>query len=211
MISQYILSICGLFNDAVTSSRSQINSVGISAGYGLEDWGSIPGGCKIFLSFIESRPVLGPTQLPSQSVLGSLSPGIKRQRRVADHWPPYSAQVKSGGTIPPLSKVWGFTAVTMKNTVFWDVASCRSCVRSFGGKYFLHLQGRKIRVRGTSLSSLQSVTTCSRWFLARGFFCSEDWGDTFLRNVGSHKIYTVPHPRRRHSSYSSTSSYVFIA
>jgi hypothetical protein len=25
-------------------------------------------------------------------------------------------------------------------------------------------------------------------------------GDTLLRNVGSHKIYTVPHPRRRHSS-----------
>jgi hypothetical protein len=24
--------------------------------------------------------------------------------------------------------------------------------------------------------------------------------DTFLRNVGSHKIYTAPHPRRRHSS-----------
>jgi hypothetical protein len=23
-------------------------------------------------------------------------------------------------------------------------------------------------------------------------------GDTFLRNVGSHKIYTAPHPRRRH-------------
>jgi hypothetical protein len=24
--------------------------------------------------------------------------------------------------------------------------------------------------------------------------------DTFLRNVVSHKIYTAPHPRRRHSS-----------
>jgi hypothetical protein len=28
----------------------------------------------------------------------------------------------------------------------------------------------------------------------------ENEGDTFLRNVGSHKIYTAPHPRRRHSS-----------
>jgi hypothetical protein len=45
----------------------------------------------------------------------------------------------------------------------------------------------------------QSVATCSRWFLARGFFYPEDVGDTFLRNVGSHKIYTAPHPRRRHS------------
>jgi hypothetical protein len=39
-----------------------------------------------------------------------------------------------------------FTAVTMKNAVFWDVALCRSCVnRRFGGMYRLHLQGRKIR------------------------------------------------------------------
>jgi hypothetical protein len=41
-----------------------------------------------------------------------------------------------------------FTAVTMKNAVFWDVALCRSCVnRRFGGTYRLHLQGRKVRDR----------------------------------------------------------------
>jgi hypothetical protein len=28
----------------------------------------------------------------------------------------------------------------------------------------------------------------------------EDGGDTFLRDIGSHKIYTAPHPRRRHSA-----------
>jgi hypothetical protein len=39
-----------------------------------------------------------------------------------------------------------------------------------------------------------SAATCSRWFLARGFFYPEDGSDTFLRNVGSHKIYTAPHP-----------------
>jgi hypothetical protein len=43
-----------------------------------------------------------------------------------------------------------FAAVTMKNTVFWDVAPCSSCVnRRFGRTYRLHLQGRKIRERGT--------------------------------------------------------------
>jgi hypothetical protein len=68
-----------------------------------------------------------------------------------------------------------FMAVTTKNAVFWDVAPCRSCViRRFGGTY--------------------------RWFLARGFFCPEDGGDKFLQNVGSHKICTVPHPRKWHSS-----------
>jgi hypothetical protein len=46
-----------------------------------------------------------------------------------------------------------FKAVTMKNAVFWDVAPCRSCVnRRFGGTYRLHLQGRIIRERETSVS-----------------------------------------------------------
>jgi hypothetical protein len=40
---------------------------------------------------------------------------------------------------------------------------------------------------------LQTAATCSRWFLTRGFFYPEDEGDTFLRNVGSHKIYTEPY------------------
>jgi hypothetical protein len=49
---------------------------------------------------------------------------------------------------------------------------------------------------GTSVSRWQS----SRWFLSRGFCYPEDGGDMFLRNVGSHKIYTESHPRRRYSS-----------
>jgi hypothetical protein len=85
-------------------------------------------------------------------------------------------------------------AVTVKNAVFWDIAPCRSCVnRRFGGKYCLYIQGRKI------LIVIQSAATSSRWFLVRGFFYPEDGGYTFLRNVGSHSIYTAPHPKRRHS------------
>jgi hypothetical protein len=46
-----------------------------------------------------------------------------------------------------------FKAVTMKNAIFWDVAPCSSCVNwRFGGTYRLHLQGRKIRERGTGMS-----------------------------------------------------------
>jgi hypothetical protein len=46
-----------------------------------------------------------------------------------------------------------FTAVTMKSAVFWDLTPCRYCVnRRFGGTYRLHLQGRKIRERGISVS-----------------------------------------------------------
>jgi hypothetical protein len=51
--------------------------------------------------------------------------------------------------------------IVMRNTVFWDVAPCRSCVnRRFGRTYRLHLQGTKIRERGTSVSRwLQSAVT----------------------------------------------------
>jgi hypothetical protein len=39
-----------------------------------------------------------------------------------------------------------FTAVTMKNVVFWDVGLCRSCVnRRFGGKHRLHFLPQKWR------------------------------------------------------------------
>jgi hypothetical protein len=54
-----------------------------------------------------------------------------------------------------------FTAVTMKNAVFWDVAPCRSCVnRHFRGTYRLHFQGRKIHERGflTDFSTLKMET-----------------------------------------------------
>jgi hypothetical protein len=51
----------------------------------------------------------------------------------------------------------------MKNAVFWDVVSCRSCVNQrFGGTYRLHLQGRKIRERGIGVSRwLQSAISSS--------------------------------------------------
>jgi hypothetical protein len=69
-----------------------------------------------------------------------------------------------------------FTAVTMNNVVFWDVAPYRSCVnRRFGGTYRLHLQGRKISERRTSVNKwLQpdtSTTHSSRSvnFLPSGF------------------------------------------
>jgi hypothetical protein len=44
------------------------------------------------------------------------------------------------------------------------------------------------------------IPLSSLWFLDRGFYYPEDGDDTFLRNVGSHKIYTAPHPGRWHSS-----------
>jgi hypothetical protein len=61
-----------------------------------------------------------------------------------------------------------FTAVTMKNAVFWDVVPCRYCVnRRFGGTYRFHFHGmRNPRV----MNQREQVAA--------------DGGDTFLRNVG---------------------------
>jgi hypothetical protein len=64
----------------------------------------------------------------------------------------------------------------MKNVVFWDVTLCKSCVkRRFGGTNRLHLQGRKIRKRGTSVS---------RWL---------DGGDTFFRNEAEWTPFQTPY------------------
>jgi hypothetical protein len=54
----------------------------------------------------------------------------------------------------PVVRVQVFTAVNMKNAVFWDMTPCGSCkIRSFGGTYHLHHQdeknqGARNKVRG---------------------------------------------------------------
>jgi hypothetical protein len=85
-------------------------------------------------------------------------------------------------------------AVTMKNDVFWNVAPCRYCVNwRCGGTYRLHLQGRIKNLRARNQRQQEAA-------LQMEMMHPENGGDTFLRNVSSHKIYTAPHSRRRHSS-----------
>jgi hypothetical protein len=55
-------------------------------------------------------------------------------------------------------------SMSMKNVVFWDVALFRSWVnRRFGGKYRLHLQGRKIREPWTSVSMWLRTVQSPLW------------------------------------------------
>jgi hypothetical protein len=49
----------------------------------------------IFLFVTASRPALGATQPPIKWVPGSLTPGVKRSEREADHSPPYNAKVNA--------------------------------------------------------------------------------------------------------------------
>jgi hypothetical protein len=58
-----------------------------------------------FLFSTASRPTLRSTQPPIQWVPGALSTGVKRQRREADHSPPFNGEVKEGGVIAPLSNM----------------------------------------------------------------------------------------------------------
>jgi hypothetical protein len=67
------------------------------------------------------------------------------------------------------------------------------------------------KTRSLKNEMTQSAATCSSWFLTRGFFYFDDGGDTFLRNVGSHKIYTAPHSRGRHSKYSNARKLILIS
>jgi hypothetical protein len=70
--------------------------------------------------------------------------------------------------------------VTMKNAVFWDAAQCRFCVsQRSGGRYRFHLQGRKIRGRGTSVSRwLQSALADFSTRKMEGIRSSESFGHT---------------------------------
>jgi hypothetical protein len=67
--------------------------------------GSVLGRETIFLIITTSRPVLGPTQLPTQWIPGTLSLGVRRPGREPDHPSPHIAEVKHGGAIPPLLHV----------------------------------------------------------------------------------------------------------
>jgi hypothetical protein len=70
--------------------------------YELKGWGSKSGMGKIFVFSTASKPALEPTQPYDQWVPETISPGVKRPGREADHSPPSSAKVKNAGAIPPL-------------------------------------------------------------------------------------------------------------
>jgi hypothetical protein len=87
-----------LYFPRIGSNISHDSSVGIALGYGLDDRGSrvrIPAGSGNFLFTTASRMALGPTQPPIQWVPGSLSLGVRRPGREADHSLPSSTEVKN--------------------------------------------------------------------------------------------------------------------
>jgi hypothetical protein len=68
------------------SCRGRDSVVDIATSYGLDDRPvgvRVPVGSKLFSTLC--RPALGPNQPPIQWVAGTLSPGVKRPGREADH------------------------------------------------------------------------------------------------------------------------------
>jgi hypothetical protein len=81
-----------------------------------------------------------------------------------------------------------FTAVTMKNGVFWAVTTCGSCKnRRFGGIWSLLHQGYLVFLR-----SVRRLLVAACVVPISPIFCHPDEGGArFLRNVGSYKSHTA--------------------
>jgi hypothetical protein len=65
-----------------------------------------PTGVGNFLFSIAPRPILGPTQPPSQWILGIVSFRVKCQERQTDHSLPTASEVKKGRAVSPLSHMF---------------------------------------------------------------------------------------------------------
>jgi hypothetical protein len=78
--------------------NSRDSSAGIITGYWLDGRGSITGmGKRFFLYSTASIPAMGTIKHFTQSV-----PRLNRPGREANRSPPYSAEIKTGGTITPI-------------------------------------------------------------------------------------------------------------
>jgi hypothetical protein len=94
----------GAFQRILVTRGSRDTAIGVAMGYGLDRPCSIPG--IVPFSLIHNVQIAsGATQPHIQLLPGALSPGVKRQRREADHSPPSSAEDKKGGAIPPFLHV----------------------------------------------------------------------------------------------------------
>jgi hypothetical protein len=97
--------------------------VGILTGYGLECRGSILRRGKRFFS-TPQRPnrLWSISSLLTQWIPGAVSLGVNRPEREADHLPASSAEVKNGGSIPPLLHTSSWRGLPLPVT--WDIQNC---------------------------------------------------------------------------------------
>jgi hypothetical protein len=94
-VMRHLLQVPNLGIPVSTVTRLRLADRSLIPGTGNED------------SFLSSpprpRPAVGPTQNPIQWVPGAVSLGAMRTGREVDHSPPYNAEVKMPGAIPPFT------------------------------------------------------------------------------------------------------------
>jgi hypothetical protein len=98
----FAVPILNISSELRESYWSRDSSIGIATGYGLGGPGSIPSSERFLSSSQHPDRHWGFTQPLVQWVLGTVSPGVKRQGHEADYSPASSAEVKKGGAIIPL-------------------------------------------------------------------------------------------------------------
>jgi hypothetical protein len=154
-------------------------------GWAAEGFGVCPSKGKVFLISTSSRLVLGPTQPPVQRVQGSLSLGVKRLGREADHSPLTSAKVENtwictsqfhrylhgvvlnqlstGITLPPLK-------VKVKSSLYrsWRPLELREIEASTFSDIRLIYGGKVVSLTRRLLFNLRKIPgTCFCWRLSR--------------------------------------------
>jgi hypothetical protein len=77
-------------------------------------------GAGIFLFATASRPALGPIQPPIQLAPGTLSLGVNRPRREADHSPPSGAEVRN---------TWSYTSTPQYAFMAWCLVKAQGQLR----------------------------------------------------------------------------------
>jgi hypothetical protein len=99
VIFKYVYPI---INYHIYAFVSRDSSVGITTGYLLVGWGSIPGRGKIFLFSTASRPIPGSTQPPIHWVQWFWGGGgLKRPGRETDHSSQLGIEARFGGALAP--------------------------------------------------------------------------------------------------------------
>jgi transposase len=84
--------VSGNYTVTVRAGIAQCYSTGLRAGWsGVR----VPAGLEVLLFTTASRPALGPSRPSIRWTPEARSLGVKRLERQANHWPPYSAEVKN--------------------------------------------------------------------------------------------------------------------
>jgi hypothetical protein len=89
----------------MVNSKSLDGSVGIVTGW--TSGARFTPGAEIFSSAQCRDRLWGPNKPPIKWVLAILTSEVKRPGRQSDHSPPFNAEVKNGGNIPPLLPIRG--------------------------------------------------------------------------------------------------------